>query len=66
MIDTRLLHAKIAASALDYLRELFGADVKPAGTDQWRVGQRGSLAISIRDGVLVVPKGATLAPGTVV
>ncbi len=53
MIDTALLHSRIAGAAPDYLREIFGEDVKRAGTDKWRVGRRGSMAISIRDGVLV-------------
>jgi len=53
MIDTATLHTRIAARAEDYLRELFGDDFKTAGADNWRVGKRGSLAVSIQDGVLV-------------
>ena len=53
MIDTALLHSRIAARAEHYLRELFGDNFKTAGADQWRVGKHGSLAVSIKDGVLV-------------
>jgi hypothetical protein len=53
MIDTALLHSRLADRAEDFLRELFGDDSKTAGSDKWRVGKRGSLAISIHDGVLV-------------
>jgi hypothetical protein len=53
MIDTALLHTRIAARAEDYLRELFGDNFKTAGADNWRVGKRGSLAVSFQDGVLV-------------
>lgn len=53
MIDTKLLHPRIADRAEDFLRELFGDDFKTAGADNWRVGKRGSLAVSIQDGVLV-------------
>ena len=53
MIDTATLHSRIAARAEDYLRELFGDNFKTAGADQWRVGKRGSLAVSIKDGALV-------------
>ena len=53
MIDTNELHRRIASRAEDYLRELFGDSFKTAGADKWRVGKRGSLAVSIQDGVLV-------------
>jgi len=53
MIDTKILHARIAGEPRDFLRELFGEEVKPAGPDKWRVGRRGSLAITIREGMLV-------------
>ena len=53
MIDTTLLHHRIADRAEDFLRELFGDDFKTSGSDNWRVGKRGSLAVSIQDGVLV-------------
>jgi len=53
MIDTATLHTRIASRAEDYLRELFGDSFKTAGADKWRVGKRGSLAVSIQDGALV-------------
>jgi hypothetical protein len=53
MIDTALLHTRIASRAEDYLLELFADNFKTAGADNWRVGKRGSLAVSIQDGVLV-------------
>ena len=52
-IDATELHMRIANRAEDYLRELFGDSFKTAGNDKWRVGKRGSLAVSIQDGVLV-------------
>ena len=52
-IDTTELHMRIANRAEDYLRELFGDSFKTAGNDKWRVGKRGSLAVSIQDGALV-------------
>jgi len=52
-VDTHELHRRIANRAEDYLRELFGDSFKTAGNDKWRVGKRGSLAVSIQDGVLV-------------
>ena len=53
MIDTATLHTRIANRAEDYLRELFGDNLKAAGKDKWRVGKRDSLAVCIQDGVLV-------------
>jgi len=53
MIDIALLHSRIAGSALDFLRELFGEEVKPAGPERWRVGRHGSLAIALKEGRLV-------------
>jgi hypothetical protein len=53
MIDTALLHSRVANRAEDYLRELFGESTKPNGADKWRVGTHGSLAVSIKDNTLV-------------
>lgn len=54
MIDTPAVHSYIASHALDYLRDLFGAEnVKKAGEGRWRVGKRGSKAISIKGDVMV-------------
>lgn len=54
MINTDLVHSRIADRALDYLGGLFlGERITAAGKDCWRIGKRGSLAISIKNGALV-------------
>jgi hypothetical protein len=53
VIDTTTLHRRIALGAPGYVRELFADEARPSGTDQWRIGRKGSLSISIKDGTLV-------------
>lgn len=53
MLDIALLKTRIAARAEDFLRELFGERLHRTGPQSWRVGSKGSLALSIKDGELV-------------
>lgn len=53
MINIPELKACVAARAEDFLRELYGDKLHRAGTDSWRVGKKGSLALDIKDGEVV-------------
>lgn len=53
MINTAELHIRIVARAEEFVYELFGDAAKLVGIQSWRVGQHGSLAISIKNDVLV-------------
>lgn len=53
MIDVQETKTRIAARAEDFLRELFGERHHRAGPESWRVGNKGSLALDIKDGELV-------------
>lgn len=52
-IDTTELHMRIANRAEDYLRELFGDKFDKAQNGTFRVGSKGSLAVSVREGALL-------------
>ena len=53
MFDIALIKTRIAARAEEFLRELFGEKLHRAGSNRWRVGTRGSLAIEVKEGDLV-------------
>jgi AAA domain len=51
-IDAHELHRRIANRPDEFLKELFGDKFDKAQNGSFRVGSKGSLAISIKDGVL--------------
>lgn len=53
MIDSTIVKQRIAVRAEEFVRGLFGDGAKRAGTDKWRVGSRGSLAVEVKDRELV-------------
>ncbi len=53
MFDLALIKTRLAARAEEFLREHFGERLHRAGSQSWRVGKHGSLALSIKDGELV-------------
>lgn len=53
MIDAKLVKQRIAARADDFIETLFGDGAKRDGADKWRIGGRGSLAVTVKDGELV-------------
>jgi hypothetical protein len=53
MLNIALIKSRIAARAEEFLRELFGERLHRAGSQSWRVGKKGSLAIEFQDGELV-------------
>jgi len=53
MINTVLLHERIASRADDFIRELYGDAARRAGTG-WRVNRRGSLAVGVVNGKVLV------------
>jgi len=53
MLNIVEIKSRIAARAGEFFRELFGEGLHRAGSQSWRVGKKGSLAIEIQDGELV-------------
>ena len=53
MLNIALIKSRIAARAEEFLRELFGERLHRAGSNKWRVGKHGSLALEIKDRELV-------------
>lgn len=53
MIDAKLVKQRIAERADDFIETLFGDGAKRDGADKWRIGGRGSLAVTVKDCELV-------------
>ena len=53
MHDIPLIKQRIAARAEEFLRELFCERLHRVGPESWRVGNKGSLALTVKDGELV-------------
>ena len=53
MFDIPLIKTRIAARAEEFLRDFFGERLHRDRTDSWRVGNKGSLHLEIKDGDLV-------------
>lgn len=53
MLNIAEIKRRIAARPEPFLNRLFGKRLLPDGSNKWRVGTRGSLAIEVKNGQLV-------------